>query len=118
MTPAAPRILCIGQDEPLLQSRCAVLASSGYEAFPVLIPDAFKIMAAIKFELVIMSASSFTDPAFSAAIPPDTQILLLDGLIVPSQLLSMTEHRIGASEKYQSRMYGAEDRTALSATGT
>jgi hypothetical protein len=50
------RIFCIGADETLLRTRCAVLAQEGHEAACSLFSDAERILRSQCFDLIVVSA--------------------------------------------------------------
>jgi DNA-binding response OmpR family regulator len=55
--PSRPaRLLCVGKDRELLQTRCAVLTQSGYDAQAATLPEAEILLRAEEYDLVIVSA--------------------------------------------------------------
>jgi hypothetical protein len=56
MPSRAARLLCAGKEAGLLQSRCAVLTHSGYEAQAASLTDAEILLRTEKYDLVIISA--------------------------------------------------------------
>jgi hypothetical protein len=56
MPSRAARLLCAGKETDLLQSRCAVLRYSGYEAQAASLTDAEILLHREKYDLVIISA--------------------------------------------------------------
>jgi DNA-binding response OmpR family regulator len=55
--PSRPaRLLCVGKEPELLQTRCAVLSRSGYDAQPVIVGEAESLLRTSEFDLVVISA--------------------------------------------------------------
>jgi hypothetical protein len=54
MRPA--RLLCTGTEPELLQTRCAVLVQSGYQAQSATLPESEVLVRTQEFDLVIVSA--------------------------------------------------------------
>ena len=55
--PSCPaRLLCVGKDPDLLQTRCAVLSRYGYDAISATVADAEMLLHTEAFDLVIVSA--------------------------------------------------------------
>ena len=50
------RLLCVGRELELLQTRCAVLSYSGYDAIPATMPEAETLLHTGQFDLVVVSA--------------------------------------------------------------
>lgn len=83
------RILCVGIDRILLETRCAVLASQGYDARPVLFAEAEELLKTAAFDLIILSAmlSLGEKRRVLAVVPGATKTLALESLVTPSDLL-------------------------------
>jgi hypothetical protein len=83
------RILCVGMDRTLLDSRCAVLASQGYDARPIQFAEAEELLKTAVFDLVILSAmlSLEEEKRILAAVPGATKTLALESLVTPPDLL-------------------------------
>jgi DNA-binding response OmpR family regulator len=89
------RVLCVGDNPQLLELRCAVLSHMGYEAKTVYIADAYEQVRSLEFDLVIMTTPLAKEhPDLYAAIPVRTQILLLDGVTFPVQLLAAVTEKV------------------------
>jgi hypothetical protein len=90
------KILCIGRDAVLLESRCAVLAHGGYEARAATIAEFQQQLGFGKFALIIISARQAAQEslAFVQGLPADTRTLILDGYISPNDLLSAVANRL------------------------
>lgn len=90
-------ILCIGNDLNLLMSRCAVLATDGYEAQtadPVGAANAFRTN---RFDLVVLCAtlSSQQVQTVKSELPLGTTSLALEGFIMPTELLAAVANALG-----------------------
>jgi hypothetical protein len=93
------RILCIGADESLLRTRCAVLAQNGYDAVCSLFPGAGGILRSERFDLIVASAFlSDQEKAEVLAIVDDkTPTIMLQGLTMAPELLNLVESRLAQS---------------------
>jgi hypothetical protein len=93
------RILCIGADESLLRTRCAVLAQNGYEAVCCLFSDAEGILGSERFDLIVVSAFlSDQEKAEVLAIDDGmTPTIMLQGLTMAAELLTLVESRLPQS---------------------
>jgi DNA-binding response OmpR family regulator len=83
------QILCVGIDHALLASRCAVLASHGYDARPAMLLEAEELLITAGFDLIILSAmlSAEQKSRVLRAIPGATRTLILESLVAPPELL-------------------------------
>jgi hypothetical protein len=90
------RIFCIGADESLLRTRCAVLAQNGYEAVCSLFSDAEGILRSERFDLIVVSAFlSDEEKADVLAIDDGrTPTIMLQGLTMAPELLNLVESRL------------------------
>ena len=87
-----PRLLCVGEDGAALQSRCAVLAASGYDATSATFQGALSLLSVEVFELVIVSdmfAAEAKSQITAAALR--SQILVLEGFVWPAELSNKIE---------------------------
>jgi hypothetical protein len=93
------RIFCIGADESLLRTRCAVLARDGHEAVCSLFADAEGILRSERFDLIVVSAFlSDEEKADVLAIDDGkTPTIMLQGLTMAPELLSLVETRLAQS---------------------
>jgi DNA-binding response OmpR family regulator len=94
--PSRPaRLLCVGKDPDLLQTRCAVLSRFGYDAISATVADAEMLLRTEEFDLVIVSAflsQAEKNRVISAA--SETPTLALDGLTFAPDLLAEVERRL------------------------
>jgi DNA-binding response OmpR family regulator len=84
------RILCLGRDAALQETRCAVLAHSGYDAQSATIPDGYRQLRNGAFDLVIVSArlAEQNRDEFLSALPTETQTLVVKEFFYPKELLA------------------------------
>jgi hypothetical protein len=91
------RILCIGADESLLRTRCAVLAQNGYDAVCSLFSGAEGIILGTKrFDLIVVSAflSDQEKAEVLAIVAGKTPTIVLEGLTLATELLTLVEGRL------------------------
>ena len=89
MTPRAPRILCVEPDPRLLDTRCAILMHKGYDVYPASLRLAEFLLASQTVDLIILSSRlSGEERRKIATVAGNTQIMVLEGLTMPSDLLS------------------------------
>jgi hypothetical protein len=90
--PFRARLLCVGKDPALLQTRCAVLCRHGYDSTSATVAEAEIPLRTEEFDLVVVSAflSGFEkDRVISAA--GEIPTLVLEGLTLASELLAQVE---------------------------
>jgi DNA-binding response OmpR family regulator len=96
-----PRLLCVGNEPKLLETRCAVLESAGYDAQAVTLEEAEGLMRTSEFDLAIVSAwlaDGEDDRILSAA--GETPTLVLTELTLVDDLLAKVERMlVGASQE-------------------
>jgi hypothetical protein len=93
------RMLCVGKDLDLLQTRCDVLNLSGYDAQSATVPEAELLLLTEKFDLVIVSAfldDSEKDRILAAAGTMPT--LMLRGLTLAPELLGKVQRMLAELE--------------------
>lgn len=86
------RLLCVGKDPDLLQTRCAVLGQSGYDARSATVAEAEPLLHTEQFDLVIVSA--FLDEEEKGRIltaAGKMSTLVLKGLTLAPELLVEVE---------------------------
>jgi hypothetical protein len=93
------RILCIGVDESLLRTRCAVLARIGHEALCTLFADAEGILRSERFDLIVVSAflNAEEKAELIAIVDGKTPTIVLEGLTMAPELLTLVESRLAQS---------------------
>jgi DNA-binding response OmpR family regulator len=85
------KILSIGRDLSLLESRHRLLLAEGFEAEYVLPYDALVRVKSQRFDLLILSATTpdLDKQTIKAAAAPGVRVLDLDTLVWPRELLQM-----------------------------
>jgi hypothetical protein len=83
------RLLCVGNEADLLQTRCAVLKHSGYDAQAASLTDAEILLRTGKYELVIISAGlSEWDRGRILSAAGKTPTYILRGVTFAPELLA------------------------------
>jgi hypothetical protein len=77
------KILCVESDPFLLESRCAVLKYSGYDAASASPRAAEVVLRSQKFDLLVISRVSDQDLHRIINLSDGAELLVLDGLIMP-----------------------------------
>jgi DNA-binding response OmpR family regulator len=98
--PAKPaRLLCVGRERYLLETRCAVLAQSGYDARSATLFEAEDLLRTEKYDLVIVSAllSDEEKTRILTVVAGSSPILTLNGVTFASELLSEVERKLALS---------------------
>jgi hypothetical protein len=95
MATTPPKILFISMDATLLESRCAVLAHSGYQVIAATVPEAYRSLRAHNFALVVVSKRLVADrKEILGVLPIQTPALLLDEFIFPKEMLAAVEKQL------------------------
>jgi hypothetical protein len=98
MPSRAARLLCVGNEVDHLETRCAVLIRSGYNAEAAVLPEAEIILRTKEFDLVIVSAwleEREKGQVLTAA--GKTPALVLTELTLADKLLAEVERRLVAA---------------------
>jgi hypothetical protein len=95
----AVRILCVGPDFAVLESRCAVLKSSGHDAASSSPRLAEIMLRSQKFDLIVISTLSDFDPNRIVNLADGADVLVLDAFTYPSELLSLVAQRVDRQRK-------------------
>jgi 2,4-dienoyl-CoA reductase-like NADH-dependent reductase (Old Yellow Enzyme family) len=90
----AAKILCVGLHSAMLESRCAVLKVSGYDATPALPQQAENLMRSQKFDMIVISRMSDYDPHKILQLAEGAEVLVLNGLTMPRDLLASVTERL------------------------
>jgi hypothetical protein len=92
---AAPTILCVDPDLPILETRCAVLRTSGYDAIGAPPQLAEIVLSGRKFDLVILSNLSDYQRDQITNLADGAQLLVLgEGVTMPLELLDLVAERL------------------------
>ena len=88
------KVLCIERDESVRESRCAVLKYSGYDAASASPEVAEIVLRSRKFDLIVLSGLSDYDVNSIVGLADGAEVLVLEGLTTPRELLSLTARRL------------------------
>jgi CheY-like chemotaxis protein len=90
----AAKILCVESDPVVRQSRCAVLKYSGYDTASGS-PQLAEILLRIqKFDLIVLSWLSDYDLHRIVDLSDGAELLVLEEITMPSELLSLVMQRL------------------------
>ena len=88
MTEKRPQILCVGNEPDLLGLRCTILDEAGYACQAASLEDAEAPHKSGKFDIVIVSGKvSEHEKRWIASLAQEAQLLFLDGVTFPRDLL-------------------------------
>jgi CheY-like chemotaxis protein len=90
----AAMILCVEDNVAVLESRCAVLKYSGYDAASASTQLAEIMLRSKKFDLIVVSTVSDHDLHRIIGFSNGAGLLVLDGITKPSELLSLVSQRL------------------------
>ena len=90
----AAKILCVELDVAVLESRCGVLKISGYDTASASPRLAEIVLRYQKFDLIVLSRLSGTDLHRIVNLADGADVLVLDGITMPSELLSLVAQRL------------------------
>ena len=94
------RLLCVGNGEDHLETRCAVLGSAGYDARPAALPEVATLLRGEEFDLVIVSAwLSEWEKGRILEAAGRTPSLVLTELTLADKLLAEVEHLLVAASR-------------------
>jgi CheY-like chemotaxis protein len=94
-----PRILCVEPDLAVLESRCAVLKYSGYDATSASSQLAQIVLRSQKFDLLVVSSLNDSDLHRVINLSDGAEVLVLDTLTTPSVLLSQVAERLNRQRR-------------------
>jgi hypothetical protein len=90
----AAKILCVESDSTVLESRCTVLKISGYDAASASPQLAEIMLRSQKFDLIVVSTVCDFDLHRILGLSDGAEVLVLDGLTMPAELLSLVAQRL------------------------
>lgn len=93
----AAKILCVEPNLAVLESRCAVLKTSGYDVGSASPQLAEIVLRSQKFDLIVLSWLSDYDLQRIVNLSDGADVLVLDGITTPSELLSLVAQRLQRS---------------------
>ena len=83
-------ILCLGRNRDVQTTRCAVLASEGYEVYAATTPEGLSKLEG--YDLVIVSARLVEE--YGQDLPPGICTLVIDGFVLPIELIHSVKERL------------------------
>jgi hypothetical protein len=95
----AAKILCVELDFAVLESRCAVLKYSGYDATPASPRVAEIALRSQKFDLLVISSLSDYDLHRIIGLSDGAEVLVLEEFTMPSELLSLVTQRLNRQQR-------------------
>lgn len=93
------KILCVEANVAVLESRCAVLKHSGYDAASAAPQLAEIVLRSQKFDLIVLSRLSDYDLQRIINLADGADVLALDGLTMPRELLSLVAQRLNGNQR-------------------
>jgi hypothetical protein len=93
------KILCVELDMAVVESRCAVLRYSGYDAASASPQLAEILLRSRKFDLLVISSLSDSVLQRIVNLSDGAEVLVLDGLNMPSEFLSLVAQRLGRQRR-------------------
>jgi hypothetical protein len=97
----AAKILCVELDVAVLESRCAVLKYSGYDAASATPQVAEIALRSQKFDLIVISRLRGPDLHRIINLADGANVLVLDDFTMPSELLSSAANYVGHPAAHQ-----------------
>jgi hypothetical protein len=95
----AAKILCVEVDMAILESRCAVLKYSNYDAASASPRLAESVLRTQKFDLIVVSSMSDSDLQRVVNLSDGADVLVLDQVTLPSKLLSLVAQRLNGHQR-------------------
>ena len=95
----AAKILCVESDVAVCESRCAVLKYSGYDSISTSPQIAELALSRQRFDLIVLSRMSDSDLHSVINLADGADVLVLDYLTMPSELLSLVAQRLNRQER-------------------
>jgi DNA-binding response OmpR family regulator len=96
---AAAKILCVEVDVAVLESRCAILKISGYDAASASPQVAEILLCSQKFDLIVLSSLSDYDLHRVINLAEGAEVLALEVLTMPSELLFLVSQRLNRHQR-------------------
>ena len=93
------KILCVEADSAVLETRCAVLKYSGYDAASASPQAAEIVLRSRKFDLLVISSLSDSDLNRVVNLSDGAAVLVLEELTLPDQLLSLVAERLNHRQR-------------------
>jgi DNA-binding response OmpR family regulator len=93
------KILCVEHDVLVRKSRCAVLKYSGYDAASASLRVTELALRSRKFDLIVLSGLTDLDLHRITNLADGADVLVLQGLTTPSELLYLVAQRLDRRRK-------------------
>jgi hypothetical protein len=93
------KILCVELDVAVLESRCAVLKYSGYDAASASPQLAEIVLRVQKFDLLVVSSLNDSDLHRIINLADGADVLVLDSFTLASRLLSLAAQRLNRHQR-------------------
>lgn len=93
------KILCVELDVAVLETRCAVLKYSGYDAASASPLVADIILRSQKFDLIVLSRLTDYDLHRVLDFSDSADVLVLEGLTMPDELLCLVAQRLNRQRR-------------------
>jgi hypothetical protein len=95
----AAKILCVEAHVAVLESRCGVLKTSGYDVASASPQLAEIVLRSQKFDLIVASRLSDSDLHRIINLSDGAEVLVLEDLTIPSELLSLVAQRLNRRQR-------------------
>jgi DNA-binding response OmpR family regulator len=92
-------ILCVEKAASVRKSRCAILKNSGYDCAPAAPQVAEIMLRSQKFDLIVLSGPTDFDLHRIINLADGADVLVLEELTMPSELLSLVAERFYRQRK-------------------
>jgi DNA-binding response OmpR family regulator len=94
-TSKPPRLLCVGKESDLLETRCTVLKYNGYDARSASLWEAETLLSQEAFDLVIISATlNVGETGRVVSAVGESRTIVLRGVTFARDLLAEVERRL------------------------
>jgi hypothetical protein len=95
----AAKIMCVEPDPVVLESRCAILKMSGYDSMSTSPQLAEIVLGRQEADLIVLSRLSDSDLHRIINLADGADVLVLEELTVPSELLSLVGQRLNRQRR-------------------
>jgi hypothetical protein len=95
----APKILCVESNLAVLESRCAILKVSGYDAASTKPKVAEIVLRSQKFDLIVVSGLRDSDLHRVINLSDGADVLVLDELTLPAELILLVGQRLNRQRR-------------------
>jgi hypothetical protein len=99
METGSAKTLCVGYDLAVRLARCNVLQYAGYDVASASPQLAEMVLCSHKFDLIVVSSMSDFELHRIINLSDGAEVLVLDELTVPSELLSLVAQRLNRHQR-------------------